>query len=410
MNHSTSEKEFEKFVDMEVVRCLSGGRRTIQEIVEQAAGIYPNDVLDSLRRLKMEQSVLKTEDSDGAAVAAQASQRILIPHPLDFDWRFANVSLGLIARLCIERTSPRDTLAFLGVPSVFRIQAKLSSRVLALIDRNAHFFTASSGVDLYTSSIPKGPLPELHCSLVIADPPWYPSETIAFLWVAAQLCSIGGTILLSLPPIGTRPGIEMERNLLLDLLPDLGLELDRLDASALKYETPPFEANSLQIAGLSAVNSDWRHGDLAIFRRSGGPVKLPRPSVEFEPPNEWDEWIISGVRIRVKKKMNCTFGSHELISIVKDNILHTVSRREPIRAAADIWTSGNRIFACENTYPITIVLDALRDNVVFSASAAAQCLGRSLLYEEDVALSSLAHEIKKLVEKERVENRGHGYY
>ncbi len=37
-----------------------------------------------------------------------------------------------------------------------------------------------------------------------------------------------------------------------------------------------------------------------------------------------------------------------LISLVKGDILPTVSRRDPRRRQADVWTSGNRIFQTDN--------------------------------------------------------------
>lgn len=54
-----------------------------------------------------------------------------------------------------------------------------------------------------------------HCAgnngVVVADPPWYEDETIGLLWTASTLSGTGASVLLSLPPVETRPGIDAER-------------------------------------------------------------------------------------------------------------------------------------------------------------------------------------------------------
>ncbi len=59
---------------------------------------------------------------------------------------------------------------------------------------------------------------------VLADPPWYEDETLAFLRTAARICADRGKVLLSYAPDGVRPGIRKERERIIAMAAVSGLK------------------------------------------------------------------------------------------------------------------------------------------------------------------------------------------
>jgi hypothetical protein len=181
-------------------------------------------------------------------------------------------------------------------------------------------------------------------SVAMADPPWYPEATAHFVWTAARHSRLGSYLLLSVPPMGTRPGIVAEREELLAFAERVGYTLRETHASSLAYVMPPFERNALKAAGLAEfVPWDWRRGDLLVFERTGevdgGRPQSPRAE------NNWVERVVDGVRFRVSLQGD-RGTDPRLLSLVHGDILPTVSRRDPRRARVCLWTSGNRVFDC----------------------------------------------------------------
>lgn len=78
---------------------------------------------------------------------------------------------------------------------------------------------------------------------------------------------------------------------------------------------------------------DWRVGDLAVFRRTHV-VCGPRPVLEFEPV--WVERSLGLTRFKLRETTAAEFGSPVLISIVPNDVLPSVSRRDPRRAEATV--------------------------------------------------------------------------
>ena len=190
----------------------------------------------------------------------------------------------------------------------------------------------------------------------MADPPWYEEFAQAFLWASSRIVRVGGTILLSAPPVGTRPGIEQEWGRTLAFANTLGLKFIRSD-QCLRYESPPFERNALRAAGHPEVASAWRPGVLARFEKVHI-VEATRPNVTSGRAR-WVERSAFGVRFRMRRKSSPAIRNPALIELVDGDVLASVSRRDPRREHADVWTSGNRIFGCVDTEALTRVVEAL---------------------------------------------------
>jgi len=248
--------------------------------------------------------------------------------------------------------------------------------------------------------IAKDALPGVSSPVVVMDPPWYPESIQLFLWAACQLSTIGGYVLASFPPVGTRPNIEQERGEILDWAQQLGLTLLRVEESALPYSSPPFERNALKTEGFTNISSRWRRGDLIIFSHTSR-VFRNRPCV---PPFEgkWTEEVHSGIRLRMRPSSDQQFRDPLLESIVPGDILPSVSRRDLRRKLVDVWTSGNRVFKCRGVNTLRIILRALATHSSPN-HALSSFLKRELSDTERQLISRSTRQISELVHLERKE-------
>jgi hypothetical protein len=198
--------------------------------------------------------------------------------------------------------------------------------------------------------------------VIVADPPWYPDYFRSFLWAAASLSAPGARVLLGVPALGTRPGIEDEWHSLVTWAGAVGLELTAIDIIATEYLTPPFERNALRAVGINNVPARWRRASIAEFRRVGRcSVERPLPPIE----DLWSEVTTGRVRWRLRNRVAARgpgpqFTSPELLPLVEGDVQPNISRQDTLRHVIDVWTSGNRIFRCENLKMLRFLLLALQ--------------------------------------------------
>ena len=325
--------------------------------------------------------------------------------------RFSKRAVQRILDECLALTREGDTIALLGMPSVFRAAEDCScQRSVFLLDANA------AAIDRLAAS-PRGPcvihcdlgsdlLPDVRASVVALDAPWYPDSTSAFLRAASQICVAGGHVLASIPPVGTRPGIEREWQGILREAERSGLKLLRLDPLAIPYLSPPFERNALRAEGITGFPPEWRRGTLAVF--SSGKGEVPSPSTAILRPEPWHEIAVDGVRIRVRPGDRAAFADPTLVSLVPGDVLPSVSRRDPRRQMADVWTSGNRIFGCNGRATLAHILRAMARKE-HAATVLCQALGHALSGEEQRLVAQVASQLDHLIRTEQDENHSYGY-
>jgi hypothetical protein len=234
------------------------------------------------------------------------------------------------------------------------------------------------------------------------DPPWYPDFMQQFAWVASRSCRVGGHVISCFPPDGTRPGIQEERSAFEEWARYLGLTLLLEERCVLHYCTPPFERNALAACGITNVPGNWRRANLLVYRREKL-LDVPRPPLPVIGPT-WEEASLNGVRIRVRHDdtPSVCFTDPTLVKLVDGNVLPSVSRRNPIRGKADVWTSGNRIFGCRGRGLITGILKALaaRASPLYAVSSA---LNRVLSAREQELVEQTTEAIHALVKEESYE-------
>ena len=331
--------------------------------------------------------------------------QLQLPHPLDFDWRFTESTVDGLWRLAHVLAHETETIALLGAPSLAKSleeNPNWNGPVL-LFDKNAAGFKMVGGlVQEIEFDIHNDEPCRSNAALVFADPPWYEDELKSFLWCSAANCRVGGHIAISIPPLDTRPGIAQERARIEQIATECGLQLLRIFPATLRYETPFFEVNAMRAAGTYRSNN-WRPGDLALYRRDGHSLGR-RPVLSIT--EAWTERIFGSSRIRIKKNWQLRSGSPILQAIVPGDILPSVSRRDPRRARADVWTSGNRVFRCSGTGTLLQILDALIDQKDLERSIA-QHLGQSLSQAERFRVHLAANQLLNVVKCESGEFRAH---
>ncbi|MBD2018547.1 hypothetical protein H6F96_31910 [Microcoleus sp. FACHB-53] len=411
----TEAQMFEDSVDSWVLDALASGVTTFEQLLTLLPGVYPSIALSSLQRLASAQristEVMKELVKPAKSKLEQSTRSyhqisLPVPHPLDYDWRFSDAAVEILLNECKELTPLYSTIVLLGTPSLLQMGIEQSyPRQLVLLEASstitASLTQAVPNVQVVRCDVIKEPLPKLSAEAVVLDPPWYPEHIQSFLWAACQLCKIGGYILISMPPFGTRPGIEREWINTLDWTQKIGLTLLRLDKMALPYVTPLFELNGLKAEGVHTVPREWRRGNLAVFSRTHQ-AEVPRPAAVPQ-EDEWIEEVLLGVRVRIRQPNLSGFADPSLVSVVPRDVLQSVSRRDSRRRLADVWTSGNRIFACQGRGVLQQILRA----VAVGRSpyeAVALALERPLSSRETELVSHATNQIINLVSTEQKEN------
>ena len=408
---------FEALLVAEVIAARRAGATTFSGVLRALAGADPPTLLGVLRRLAathpwadelIAQAVGPTElpanESDDEHLLSLGLG--VLPHPLDFDWRFTPDTVADLENFYRPLVPSSGTVLFLGTPSLFHSTLHhhgLSSMNRVLIDRNA-----PPAADLHSKQtlrairldVRHAALPDdFRADVVLTDPPWYEQELRAFLWTAATLCRDGGTVAACLPGLTTRPGVDAERARLLDWTRRaLSLNCLAVYPKRARYDTPPFERAAWRATGIRGIYADWRAGDLAVFRKEpGGNLAAVRPRGPWEP--EWGSLRFGNVALRLRPDARADFADPCLRRLFPDDALPSVSRRDARRAKVDVWTSGNRVFACRGRAILERIGLALAHGGE-PTPAVATFLGRPLAAREKTLVARAADQLLTLVECE----------
>ncbi|MDD5363537.1 MAG: hypothetical protein PHN88_15550 [Ignavibacteria bacterium] len=372
-----------EFIENKIVS-LCSQPRTFNFLAKNLMGFDPINILNVLQNLEKRKKITSIDgmwtvydnaQNNEISISENESRLYLkkhmghfnflkTPHPLDFEWRNSTESLNYLTNKVQSLNCVTDKTLILGMPTLFAtIFLKDIPHKATLIERNKPIIEGlvkmrfdKNRYNIFEADIfqtEPSSLGNYNCAIM--DPPWYPAYCYQFLWLASQCVEIGGYVCISLPPINTRPTIGRERINLYTYCYKQGLYLESLQPQKLQYVIPFFEFNAFRSAGVKDLNPIWRKGDFALFRKVKN-VYNQRPRLE-EIKSPWIEKEIDSIRIRVKKEKTKTREPIKINSLVKGDILPTVSTRDPLRKNANIWTSGNRIFKTNNTHAFLDLLD-----------------------------------------------------
>jgi hypothetical protein len=402
---------FDHRVEVWVLERLSDRPMSFGELLARLPGVYPSVAIDASRRLAhaglISFDTLEAFQNETSLARPElpATRSLLpLPHPLDFEWRFTAGSSRRLLDLAADLSDPDSPILLFGTPGI-------AIEALSLpLDRLTTFIGEDNVVTGRVAALNRAvgaPLSVRLCSaglptclagVVILDPPWYLDFVRPMLAAAAGACHLSGFVLASLPPEGAQMSAINDREKVVRFATRLGLKLIAEHALILEYDTPFFEANALAVAGIR-VPQAWRRGDLVIFekvRETNRPISTA--SIRKE---RWSEVSIGRTRLFVRRDKARLPGSQGLIPIVPGDILPTVSRRDPRRRDAEIWTSGNRVFATD--HPELVITAALSLGDVEKHSGAQPQLW-DMIADHD-AVERVAHELRALAAREAAEER-----
>lgn len=406
---------FAGHVDHWVHRAVNARVCTFGDLLRWLPGVYPSVVVDSLRRqlvtgqIPLLRGARLLSQSTGrvtSGVSSLALDGLPVPHPLDFDWRFSGEAVERILAEAFLLSRHRGSVGVVGAPSVvFKASRTWRSGGVIAFDINPRVIASLGRLGDRVVSLRRDFLidepPRLRLDIVVTDPPWYFDELCSALWFCRGVCRTGGFVLASIPPLGTRPGIAEERARLVEFTSRLGLHLVRIEAAELPYRSPPFERNALRAAGIAGTPVDWRRGDLAVFAKRG-PAREARPTASHAADDEWCDISFSAARVRVRRAPDRRFSDPRLSPIIEGDVLPTVSRRDPRRAAARVWTSGNRVFACRGSGIFLVVARAIASGHA-PRTRVEEHLGRRLTPAEADVTTEAIMQITRLVPTEERE-------
>jgi hypothetical protein len=411
MGTELSRRAFNLQVDTWVSRAVDGGVSSFGELLSTLPGVYPTQALDSVKRLRRAKrinegfaSYIERQSRKQPPPLGPLRSALLPPHPLDFEWRFSRSAAKALLTQAVSLAGRGDRVLLLGTPTLAMMAAKEAprSRYIYIGENNAISVQVSDASvrtpgALETRLCGPDALRAGEAQVVILDPPWYFDFLRPMLRAAAYACKPGGHVLVSLPPIGTNSHVAKDRANILALFAKLSLHLVSVENAAILYDTPYFEANALAAEGCPNIPRAWRHGDLFILERGHEPLALQIANPVRT--RQWHEIVIGRMRLFVTRKAVRDGGPNSsLRSIVDGDVLPTVRRADPRRQQAQIWTSGNRIFASARPDLVRLAALAAASGGVFDGEL------RLSLAEKDT-IARLSYTLGELAITEQSEER-----
>lgn len=317
--------------------------------VSAARGRHPLEVLESLRAAAdqgcAQSASLYTEGLGLETGRLDQGQALALPHPLDAEWRFDDATADRLLDRAVAATSPGEAILLLGVPTVALRAITSSADRRFVIRSEANVIGAA--LEAITADDPRFATEAADgCACAILDPPWYPAVFDFLVGLAAQSCRMGAPLLIGAPSLNVRPGVEDERRRLIEVGQAGGLAFRCVEADALTYRTPAFEVAAMRAGRLGRWLPDWRRGDLLLFEKrdvGAAPAAIPlTPAFEL---------TLQGVRLRLLARPAVTQAWLE--PLVPGEVFPSVSTRAAGRNRANLWTSGNRAFACDAGLALT---------------------------------------------------------
>lgn len=334
-----SEEDLREEVAIAVQAARARGAKTFYEVLSQCEGADPLLVKSVLGEAAQEitgpsYAMARRETSELAALFPAAN-------PVACQWWFTLDSIEQLAHRIAQIVTPQSQVAFLGTPTVgYQFSRQSSSATVFEFDPNVVKALESAGARIVSYDVAE-PLPDDHAGsyrAVLVDPPWQDTVLRAFLARALELAETGASVLSSLPPRLTRPGIIQERQALLSDLLQADVEVVAVERAAMRYLVPGFE--SVVLRPLESFDGrPWRTGDLLHLRKTASsrfsaPTLAPtRVKVYARDPREYRVFL---------RRADGSPGAESAWVTRAAGFESTLSHRKFDPAALHWWTSEKR--------------------------------------------------------------------
>lgn len=340
-------------------------------LIKQSHGMYIKEIYMALltyiktnqKNMSIAQSIInefsQPFDFENYGIVINRAKYLPIPHILDSDWRFTVESTNVLTQLIKEKTSSkRGNLVMIGTPSLFLMlnsQPDILNCNTMLIEKNNIKYFKTINSNIITNDVSKVSL-ENYADVIVCDPPWYMDAIKMFIQSAQRMLRKDAILIIVVPPEGVRDGIKEEYQQIINTAETFGFSFCSLLEEIVSYVSPPFEVKALEMRGITNYPIDWRKGSVMIFRKVD--IKdVTKIVSNLTDKTVWQEAIISNVRFKVKLEI---LAQDELINhIVTNDIYPTVSMRNDLCKRVNVWTSGNRVYSCKNTYLFYRILDQM---------------------------------------------------
>lgn len=276
--------------------------------------------------------------------------------PVACQWWF---DVDTCVRLCerVWELAAGGPVAFLGTPILAHFYSCAGGPAASAFDMDADVIsrlTAEACLEAAILYDVYDELPDAHerCySAVVADPPWYPSVTLAFIARARQMAADGGAVLCTLPGLLTRPSALRERHELLAQLAARAFQVVAIAAGPVEYVVPEFEARAYgDVDGFDGRS--WRRGDLLTLRVDSD-TGVPDFSTQDRPPPR----ITFGRQGRRVFLTEEAAASGPPVELTEDpDFARTVSARQVPFASIGMWTSDRRGYSVSGGRAVAVVL------------------------------------------------------
>lgn len=340
-------------------------------LIEHSHGMYIKEIyMALLTYIKSEQKNMAIAESiieelaqpfdfDNYTSMVNRAKYLPIPHILDSDWRFTVESTYILTQLIQEHSSvKRGNLVMIGTPSLFLMlnsHPDICNYNTMLIEKNNIKYFQPVSSNIITNDVSKVSL-EDYADVIVCDPPWYMDAIKMFIQSSQRMLRKNALLVIVVPPEGVRDGIREEYQQIIHTAKTLGFSYCSMFEEILSYVSPPFEVKALETKGITNYPIDWRKGTVMLFRKvevkevTGIKSNLSDETV-------WQEAVISNVRIKVK--LETVFQDEIINHIAHNDVYPTVSMRNSLCKRVNVWTSGNRVYRCKNTYLFYKVLDQI---------------------------------------------------
>ena len=202
---------YQRDIDRWIIGAYRTGAQDFWRLVSLLPAVYPTVVRQAVERLIAMSSIpahLAVERSmwDSSDVSVAEVPGLPTPNPLASDWRYTRGTAGELLERVVASTDPTQTVALLGSPSVYKMAAiRGVPRQFILLDQNG-LLSIDASQSLVGSTFRRCDMQHDEIDLtpvqaVLADPPWYEEETLAFLRTSARICADQGQVLLSAAPM-----------------------------------------------------------------------------------------------------------------------------------------------------------------------------------------------------------------
>jgi hypothetical protein len=343
---SHSQRDLAEKVSFCVQSSLSG-----TELIRALDGVHPIEIKAALLSVGT-QDILHDALGDLSITGSRLHEIVRDDNPILSFWPFTPASAQRVADLAASFPS----VALLGVPTVFNLlKSRFALHELSLFDRDDYLFSDRSMPGFEKCDLVSQVPERFHnkFDLVIADPPWYLDEYLAWLATAERIVRPGGTIIFVLFPEGIRASASHERSMILNLAKRMFAEI-YWDEKRIEYETPSFEQVQMICHGIQPIN--WRTAELVIGKMASPKNLLPKRAT----PRRTEEWIerrLGSGRLFI----NLDVGARDTGKFLRtaesnSRFLSSPSLRNPGRMRANVLSSrGHGLYCLEPTRLIRMI-------------------------------------------------------